>query len=151
MDTLSSLIAQIHLAVKENGLAPVVLVNVISERMCRAAAEISELCKWAAKWERSGMSALKRGVDFVSVFLQPVSPGSASQSQIMINQLREITGIQDAKVLHTALSVSSTRFPPRPPGPTGGNPVCVCVPDPLVLWEVTLCVCVSQTPWSYGR
>ncbi|XP_062309508.1 ubiquitin carboxyl-terminal hydrolase 28 isoform X2 [Osmerus eperlanus] len=36
----------------------------------------------------------------------PVSPGSASKSQMLINQLREITGIQDAQLLHTALSAS---------------------------------------------
>ena len=60
MDTLSSLIAQIHFAVTANCLSPVVLLNMcdtrkVSEWRCWATTKIFELCKWAAKWKRSGM------------------------------------------------------------------------------------------------
>ena len=62
LDTLSSLIAQIHFAVKVNCLAPVVLLNMcdvwIKWTDVLGGRNNIELCKLAAKWKRLGLAGV---------------------------------------------------------------------------------------------
>ena len=57
---IDTLIAQINVAVKEYCTAPVVSLNVCDKQevngcLVGGAAEIFELCEWAAKWKRLRM------------------------------------------------------------------------------------------------